>query len=134
MKDNYNSTTKTKKKNFLGSILQDITPWNHKKTRNCYVHGYFGGLETNVEFYRFLWYSDLLKVSACIFWLTTVITLNYIFSLILNIFQRVSSEKTLCIQITIMPGDIDGKKARKTFHKVHIKVFLNASLWIFPCY
>ena len=33
-----------------------------------------------------------------------------------------------------MSGDIDAKKARKTFHKLHIKFFLNASLWILYCY
>ena len=42
--------------------------------------------------------------------------------------------KTFYIQITIVSGDIDVKKARKTFHKLHIKIFLNVSLWILHCY
>ena len=38
----------------------------------------------------------------------------------------VSSEKTFYVQITIVPSDTDAKKTRKTFHKLHIKFFLNA--------
>ena len=87
------STRNTKKKNFLGFILQDITPWNHKNVRNCYFGGYFRGLGTNVEFHAFLWFCEFLKVSASIFWLKIVLTLNEVSSLILNIFQGVSSEK-----------------------------------------
>ena len=33
-----------------------------------------------------------------------------------------------------MPGDIDAKKTGKTFHKLHINVFVNASLLILHCY
>ena len=123
MKYNWNSTRKTKKKNFLGFIVQDITPWNHKNVRNCYFGGYFGGLGTNVEFNGFLWFCEFLKVSASTIWLKTVLTSKYVFSLILNIFQGVSSEKTFYVQTTIVPGDIDAKKTKKTFHKLHIKFF-----------
>ena len=63
----------------------------------------------------------------------TVLTSNYVFSIILNIFQGVSSEKTFYVQITILPGDIDAKKTRKTFHKLHI-IFFNTLLWILHCY
>ena len=131
MKYNWNSTKKTKKKNFLGFILQDITPWNHKNVRNCYFWGYFGGLGTNVEFNGFLWFCEFLKVSASVFWLKTVITLNQV-SLILNVFQEVSSEKTSYVQITIVTGDIDVKKTRKTFHNFHMKLFsmLNCEFFI----
>ena len=31
------------------------------------IFGYFGGLETNVEFHGFLWFYEFLKVSASIF-------------------------------------------------------------------
>ena len=55
--------------------------------------------------------------------LKTVLALNQVFSIILNIFQWVSSEKTFHIQITIVPGYIDAKKIIKIFHKLHIKFF-----------
>ena len=48
------------------------------------------------------------------------------FSHILNIFQAVSSGKMFYIEITIVPGDIDAKKIRKTLPKLQIKFFLNA--------
>ena len=64
------------KKKLFGFTLQDITPRNHKSMRNCYFWGYFGGLGTNVEFNGFLWFCEFLKVSASIFWLKTVLTLN----------------------------------------------------------
>ena len=35
--------------------------------------------------------------------------------------------------MTIVLGDIDAKKTRKTFHKVHMKLFLNFSLRILYC-
>ena len=76
VKQNWTSTRKTKKKNFLGFILQDITHWNHKNVRNCYFWWYSGGLGPNVEFNGFLWFCEFLKVSASIFWLKTVLTLN----------------------------------------------------------
>ena len=45
--------------------------------RNCHFGGYFGDLGTNVEFsWFFLWFCEFLKVSASIFWLKTVSTLN----------------------------------------------------------
>ena len=79
----------------MGFFVQDITPSNHKHVRNCYFWGYFVGLGTNVEFNSFLWSWKFLKVSASMFWLITVLTLSYIFSLILNIFQGVLSEKNI---------------------------------------
>ena len=36
--------------------------------------------------------------------------------------------KTFCIQITIVPGDIDAKKTRKTFHKLQIYNFFSQCL------
>ena len=61
VKYNWSSTRKTKKKNLLGLILQDITPWNHKNVRNCYFgEGGFGGLGTNVEFQ---WFFMILQIS-----------------------------------------------------------------------
>ena len=58
------------------------------------------------------------------FLLITVLTLSEIFSLILNIFQGVLSEKTINVQIPILPVDIDAKKTRKTFQTLHIIFFL----------
>ena len=83
-----------------------------------------------MEFNGFKRFCEFLKVPVSIFWLKTVLTSNYVFSLILNIFQGVSSEKTFYVQITIMPGDIDAKKTRKTIHKLHIIFFsmLNCAL------
>ena len=111
-----------------------ITPWNHKNVRSCYFGGTLGGLETNVEFHVFFWFYEFLKVSASIFWLKTVQT--SFLSLILNIFQGVPSENIFYVQITIVPGDIDAKKTRKTFqtsHKFFSQCFIvNSSLlWAF---
>ena len=61
VKYNWNSTRKTKMKMFLGFILQDITPWNHKSGRNCYFGGYFGDLGTNVEFNVFYDFVNIWK-------------------------------------------------------------------------
>ena len=90
-------------------ILQDIAPWNHKNVRKYCFCGYFGALGNNVAFNGFLWFHEFLKISASIFWLKTD-------------FNKVSSEKTFYVQITIVPGDIDAKKTRKTFHKLHINL------------
>ena len=50
----------------------------------------------------------------------------------LNIFQRVSSQKTFYVQITMVPGDIDAEKTRKTFRKLHINFFsmLNCEFFV----
>ena len=70
MKCNWNSTKKTKKKNFLGFIVQDITAWNHKNVRNCYFRGTLGAWEPMwnsmffydlVNFWKFLPLSFGLK-------------------------------------------------------------------------
>ena len=102
VKCNWNSTRKTKKKNLMCFILQSITPWNHKNVRNCYFCGYFRDLGSNVKFHGFLWFCEFLKVSASIFCFKAVLTLNSVFSLILNIYQGVLSEKTFYIKITIV--------------------------------
>ena len=52
---------------FLGFILQDITPWNHKNVRNCYFGGYFGGPEKQCGipwFFMILWISE--SFSLCL--------------------------------------------------------------------
>ena len=68
---------KLKRKISLDFIVLDIIPWNHKNLRNCYFGGgYFVGLGTNVELNGFLWFCEFLKVSASIFSLKTVLTLN----------------------------------------------------------
>ena len=58
------------------SSYKILPPEVTKYVRNCYFGGYFGGLGTNVEFHVFLWFCEFLKVSASIFWLKTVLTLN----------------------------------------------------------
>ena len=104
MKYNWNSTTKTKKK--------------------------IGGLYPTRYYYRFLWFFELLKVSAAIFCLKTVLTLNYVCSLILNILQWYYQKKTFYVQITMVLGDIDAKKTRKqTSHKIFPQgLIVNSSL------
>ena len=125
---------KNKKKNFLGFVLQDITPWNHKNMINCYFGEYFGGLGTNVEFNGFVWFCEFLKIWASIFWLKTVLTL--FFSLILIIFQGVSL-------IIILRSDYRSvrwywcKKDQQNLPKISHKIFsqcwiMNSSLlWAF---
>ena len=94
----------------------------------------FGDLRTNVEFSGFLWFCEFLKVSASIFWLKTVLTLNYVFLLILNIFQGESSEKTFYVQINRWYWC---KKDQKNFPQTSHKFFsqcliVNSSLlWAF---
>ena len=60
MKYNWNSTRKLKRKNFLGFILQDITPWNHKKVRNCFLGVLWGsGNQCGIQwFFMILWISE----------------------------------------------------------------------------
>ena len=61
VKQNWTSTRKTKKKNFLGFILQDITHWNHKNVRNCYFWWYNWGSGTQCGiqwFFMILWISE----------------------------------------------------------------------------
>ena len=59
VKHNWNSTRKTKKKI---AFFYPITPWNQKNVRICYFWGYFGGLETSMEFNAFLRFCEFLKV------------------------------------------------------------------------
>ena len=68
------------------------------------------------------------KLPFFIFWFKTNLTSASFLSLILNIFQGLSSEKTFCVQITIVP-DIDEKKTKSKKQKnlkVHINFLLNA--------
>ena len=87
--------------------------------RNYYFGGYFGGLGTNVKFNGFKRFCEFLKVSVSIFWLKTGLTSNKVFSLILNIFHGVSSEKKFYFQITMVAGDIDAKKTRNLLQTSH---------------
>ena len=127
---------KLKRKFWVGFILQDITPWNHKNVRNCYIWGYFGGLGTNVELNGFLWFCKFLKVSASIFWLKNSFKFKLGFSLILNILQGVSSEKN------ILCSDWHGarwywckkdqKKLSQTSHRICHGLIVNSLLlWAF---
>ena len=48
---------KLKRKFWVGFILQDITPWNHKNVRNCYIWG--SGNQCGIEwFFMILWISE----------------------------------------------------------------------------
>ena len=60
MKYNWNSTRKTKKKNLLGVILKDITPWNHKNAGNCYFGDTLVAREPMWKsmFFMILWISE----------------------------------------------------------------------------
>ena len=103
VKCNWNSTRKTKKKNLMRFILQDITPWNHKNVRNCYSGGYFGDLGTNVEFNGFImisWISEsfspyLLIKSSFNFKLVFFTSFEYNLGGIIrkNIFTKVLNNK-----------------------------------------
>ena len=122
------------KRNIYWALSFKILPPEITTTWEIAVLG--GALEAWEPMQNFIVFYDceFQKVSASFFWLKTVLTLNWDFSLIFNIFQGVSSEKTFYIQITIVSGDIDAKKTRKTFHKLYIKFFRNASLWILHFY
>ena len=78
---------KLKRKIFMGFILQDITPWNHKNMRNFFFFfgggAYFWGLGTNVElngFFMILWISEIS--SLCL-----LVNFKLGFFIILTIFQ-----------------------------------------------
>ena len=74
-------------------------------------------------------FKEFSVIKKCLRPWSVPLTLKQVFfSLILNIFQGVSSEKTFYVEIAIVPGDIDAKKTRKTFHRLHINFFLNAEL------
>ena len=65
------------KKKLFWALSYKILPSEITKTREIAIlWGYFGSLGTNVEFNGFLWFCEFLKVSASIFWLKTVLTLN----------------------------------------------------------
>ena len=129
---------KLKRKISWALILQHITPWNHKNMRNCYFFlggGYFVDVGTNVEFNDFVWFCEFLKVSGSIFWLKTVSSLYLLvknsfnfklgFLLILNLIQGALAEKKFLTDYHSTRW-YWCKNPRKTFHKLHIKFFLNA--------
>ena len=65
---------KLKRKIFMGFILQDITPWNHKNMRNFFFFWgggrTFGAWEPMWNWMVFLWFCEFLKFPASVFWLT----------------------------------------------------------------
>ena len=80
-------------------------------------------------FFMILWISE--SFSLCLLFKN-----SFNFKLILNISQGLSSEKTFYVQITIVPGNTDAKKTRKTFHRLR-KIFsqclimISSLLWAF---
>ena len=144
MKYNWNSTRKTKKKNYLGRknkkknylgfILQDITSWNHKNVEELLFRRVFEGPGNRCGIQ---WFFMIFGISES-FSLYLLIKNTFIFKLgsftYFEYISWISSEKTFYAQITIMPDDINAKKTRKIFWKIHVKFFLNASLWILHFY
>ena len=137
MKYNWNSTRKTKKKNLLGfnpTTYYPLKPQKHEKLL-FFWGGYFVDVGTNVEFNDFVWFCEFLKVSGSIFWLKTVSSLYLLvknsfnfklgFLLILNLIQGALAEKKFLTDYHSTRW-YWCKNPRKTFHKLHIKFFLNA--------
>ena len=61
VKYNWSSTRKTKKKIFLGFILRDITPWNHKKSEKLLFSWVLWGPgnQCGIQwFFMILWISE----------------------------------------------------------------------------
>ena len=61
MKYNWNSTRKTKKKNFLGFILQDFIPWNNRREKLPFWGILWGpGNQCGIQlvFFMILWISE----------------------------------------------------------------------------
>ena len=61
MKYSWNSTSKTKQKNFLSFILQDITPWSHKICEKLLFWGVLWGPRNQCGipcFFMILWISE----------------------------------------------------------------------------
>ena len=137
MKYNCNSSRKTKKKNLFDFILQDTPVIT--KTWEIAIFFLVGGEvlwgpgnQCGIQrFFMILWISEsfslyLLVKNSFKFKLRFFTHFEYI--------SGVSSERTFYIRITIVPGDMNTKKTRKIFNKLHIKFFLNAILWILHCH
>ena len=133
MKYNWNSTRKTKKETFLGFILQDITLWNHKNARNCYFVGVLWepGNQCGIQwFFMILWISESFSLYLLV---KNSFDFKLVFFTYFEYTLWVIIKKTFYIQITIVPGDIDPKKTRKTSHKIFSQcLIVNSSfLWAF---
>ena len=137
MKYNCKSTRKIKKKNFLGFILQDISPWNHKNVRTALFGDTLGAWEHQCGiqwFFMILWISESFSL-----YLLFKSSFNFKlgFSLILNIFQGVSSEKNIlcsdCQNARWYWCKKDWKNLPQTSHKCFCECFIvNSSLlWAF---
>ena len=129
---NWNSTRKTKKKIFLDFILQDVTPWNHKNVRHCYFGRYYGVLGTKVEFNVFLWFCGFSKSFSLYLLVKIYFLVKNSFNFKLGFFTYFEYISGGIIRKNILRSDCHSarwhwcKKYQKTFHKLHIKFFLNA--------
>ena len=82
-------------------------------------------------FFMILWISE---ISSLYFLVQNSFKFKLGFFIILNIFWGIRSEKTFSLSDYHSARWYYPKKTRKTFHKLHIDFFLNASLWILHCY
>ena len=119
---------------FWGALSYKILPSEITKTQEIAIFG--GTLGTWEPMWNWIVFYLLVKNS---FNFKLGFFNYFFFSLIFIYFfttSVLSSEKTFYIQITMVPGDTDAKKTRKTFHKLHINFFFsrlncNSSLWVF---
>ena len=85
-----------------------------------YTYIFWGTLGAWEPMWNFMvfWYCEFLKVSA---YLLVKKVLTRFFHLFWIYFRWYYQKKIFYIKITIVPGDIDAKKPRKTFHKLEMK-------------
>ena len=106
---------------FWGALSYKILPSEITKTQEIAIFG--GTLGTWEPMWNWIVFYLLVKNS---FNFKLGFFNYFFFSLIFIYFfttSVLSSEKTFYIQITMVPGDTDAKKTRKTFHKLHINFF-----------
>ena len=136
MKYNWSFSRKSKNENWAWSY-KILPPEITKKVRNCFLFGggrvlWGPGNQYGIQwFFMILWISE---ISSLCFLVKNSFKFKLGFFIILNIFRGIRSEKTFPLSDYHSARWYYPKKTRKTFHKLHIKFFLNASLWILHCY
>ena len=135
MKYNWNFSRKTKNKNWALSY-KILPPEITKKWgiaffwRGMVLWG--PGNQYWIQwFFMILWISE---ISSLYFLVQNSFKFKLGFFIILNIFWGIRSEKTFSLSDYHSARWYYPKKDQKNFHKLHIKFFLNASLWILHCY
>ena len=105
-------------------ILQDSNPWKNKERLLFWEVLWGSGNQCGIEwFFMILWISESFSL-----YLLVKNSFNFKRGFF-TYFEYISGgiiRKTFYIQITMVPGNIDAKKTRKTFHKLQIKFFLKA--------